>query len=260
MKYRNLSRKITGVLFLMSFTAMVFNSCVPVNRLAYVQSESPGRMQFSGEPFDDLIRPGDELFVRITSADDGPTAIMVQDQGRMVMDPTLLSHTVSDDGTIKLPYIGRIYLAELTLEEASDEIERALGDYLFIPSVYIRFVNTKVTVLGEVRNPGVFVSNYKNINVLQAIAYANDITEFGNRRNVLIVREEDGMNKTKQYIDLTSDNILESEFYQLKSNDIVYVEPLRRKKWGMAAVPYNLILSLVTTTLVVMTYMGNRAN
>jgi polysaccharide biosynthesis/export protein len=257
MKYRNLRNTLTRVLFLLSFSALIFSSCVPVSRLAYVQSDDPSDMQFKGVPTDNLIRPGDELFIRITSADEERTAIMVQDQGRAVMDPTLLSHTVSDDGTIKLPYIGRIYLAELTLEEASDEIERALSDYLFIPSAYIRFVNTKVTVLGEVRNPGVFVFNYKNINILQAIAYANDITEFGNRRKVLIVREEDGMRKTKQYVDLTSDNILESESYQLKSDDIIYVEPLRRKKWGMAQVPYNLILSIVTTALVVMTYVGN---
>ncbi len=256
-----LFKKITlRVLYILVFAVMLFTSCVPRSRLSYVQSEPgtrPYDMQYIGKPADNVIRPGDEIFIRITSADEERTAIMFQDQTRGNIDPTLLSHTVSEDGTIKLPYIGRIKLAELTLEEASDKIEADLSDFLFIPSAYLRFVNTKVSVLGEVRNPGVFVFNYKNINILQAVAYANDITEFGNRRNVLIIREEDGMRRTKQFVDLTSDDILESEWYTLKSDDIIYVEPLGRKKWGMAAVPYNLILSVITTTLVVITYVSN---
>jgi polysaccharide biosynthesis/export protein len=245
-----------SVLCIFVFTVMLLtHSCVPRHRLVYVQPDRDARMQFTGQKIDNIIRPGDELYIRITSADEERTAIMYQD-ARAVYDPTLLSHTVSDDGTIKLPYIGRILLAELTLEEASDEIEAALSDYLFIPSAYIRFVNTKVTVLGEVRNPGVFVFNYKNINILQAVAYANDINEFGNRQRVLIIREEDGMRRTKHYIDLTSDSLLESEWYHIKSDDIIYVEPLGRKKWGIEAVPYNLILSVITTTLVVITYLN----
>lgn len=253
-----LRKIISNVLYILSFSVIFITSCVPLERLAYVQSErgtDPADMQYLGEQIDNIIRPGDELYIRITSADEERTAVMYQEV-RGVYDPTLLSHTVSDDGTIKLPYIGRILLAELTLEEASDKIELALSDYLFIPSAYIRFVNTKVTVIGEVRSPGVFVFNYKNINVLQAVAYANDITEFGNRRNVLIIREEDGRRRTKHYIDLTSDKLLESEWYHVKSDDIIYVEPLGRKKWGMEAVPYNLILSVITTTLVVITYIG----
>ena len=256
----NLFRKklISRVLCISLFSLLIATSCVPTDRLAYVQSPQgtdPADMQYIGQQIDNVIRPGDELYVRITSADEERTAVMYQDQGR-IHDPSLLSHTVSEDGTIKLPYIGRILLAELTLEEASDKIEASMSDYLFVPSIYIRFVNTKVTVLGEVRNPGVFVFNYKNINILQAIAYANDITEFGNRRNVLIVREEDGMRRTKHYIDLTSDDLLESEWYMIKSDDIIYIEPLGRKKWGMATVPYNLIISAITTAMLVNTYLS----
>lgn len=238
--------------------SLIFSSCLPLNRLAYVQSErgtDPSHMQYIGPQIDNIITPGDELYVRIASADeDRAAATIQQDLGRGVYDPTFLSYTVSDDGTIKLPYIGRILLANHTLEEASDLIEEALKEYLFIPSVYIRFVNTKVTVLGEVGNPGVYMFNYKNINILQAIAYANDITNFGNRRNVLIIREE-GVRRHKHYIDLTSDDLLESEWYLIKSDDIIYVEPLRRKKFDLATVPYNLILSIITTGIVLITFV-----
>ncbi len=243
------------LLYFAMISTLILSSCLPLNRLAYVQSDrdtDPAHMQYIGPQIDNIITPGDELYIRINSADEERT-IIAQDQGYRI-DPTLLSYTVSDDGTIKLPYIGRILLADHTLEEASDIIEEALKEYLFIPSVYIRFVNTKVTVLGEVGNPGVYMFNYKNINILQAIAYANDITNFGNRRNVLIIREE-GVRRYKHYIDLTSDDLLESEWYLIKSDDIIYVEPLRRKKFDLATVPYNLILSVISTGIVLLTFI-----
>jgi polysaccharide biosynthesis/export protein len=242
-----------SILFVIIFT-IIFSSCIPLNRLAYVQSDasSPSDMRYEGQQIDNIISAGDELFIRINSADE-ERVIGFQEGGRL-QDATLLSYTVSDDGTIKLPYIDRITLAGLTLEEASDAIEAELSQYLFIPSVFIRFINTKVTVLGEVRNPGVYVFNYKNINILQAIGYASDITEFGNRRNVLVIREE-GVERSKSYVDLTSDRILESEHYLLKSDDVIYVEPLRRKKYAMSTVPYNLILSVITTGIVVFTFV-----
>ncbi len=237
---------------------MAASSCIPVRRMSYVQSDrrqDPNEIMYTGQHIDDIIRPGDELYIRTTSADEESTIFSSRGQAGAVYDPSLLSYTVSEDGTIRLPYIGNIQLSNLTLEEAADSIEVNLSQYLFIPSVFIRFINTKVTVLGEVNSPGVYRFNYKNINILQAIGYANDITEFGNRRNVLIIREE-GARKTKQHINLLSDDLLESEWYLIKSNDIIYVEPLKRKKWGMSTVPYNLILSVISTGIVLMTFIN----
>jgi polysaccharide biosynthesis/export protein len=240
-----------SVLFVLIFV-LFFSSCLPQ---PYVQSDRITDREFVGQQLDNLISPGDELFIRISSADEEQAVVSFQDQGGRI-DPTLLSHTVSDDGTIKLPYINRIQLAGLTLEQASDEIESALSQFLFIPSAYVRFINTKVTVLGEVRSPGVYVFNYKNINILQAIGYAEDITDFGNRRKVLVIREE-GVTRTKTYVDLTTDDLLESEHYLIKSDDIIFVEPLKRKVFGIATVPYNLLISLVTTGIFVYSFITN---
>ncbi len=247
-----------ATLFSALIAIVFFNSCVPIKQLAYVQSESEVDLEetfFEGQPIDNIIRPGDEIYIRITSADEERSSFVAQGQPGGVYDPTFLSYTVSDDGTVKLPYIGRIPLANLTLEEATDSIEVNLAQYLFIPSVYMRFINTKVTVLGEVNSPGVFMFNYKNINIMQAIGYANDITEFGNRRNVLIIRE-DGTRKRKKHVNLLSDELLESEWYLIKSNDIIYVEPLGRKRWDMRTVPYNLIFSAITTAVMILTFVG----
>ncbi len=236
---------------------IIVSSCVPRSRLAYVQSEKDVDIEdtfFEGQQIDNIIRPGDEIYIRITSADEERTSFVAQGQPGGVYDPTFLSYTISDDGTVKLPYIGRIVLANLTLEEATDSIEADLAQYLFIPSVYMRFINTKVTVLGEVNSPGVYMFNYKNINIMQAIGYANDITEFGNRSNVLIIRE-DGTRKRKHHVNLLSDDLLESEWYLIKSNDIIYVEPLGRKRFDMRTVPYNLIFSAITTAVMLLTFI-----
>jgi polysaccharide biosynthesis/export protein len=129
-----------------------------------------------------------------------------------------------------------------------------LLNFCFMPSVYMRFINNKVTVLGEVNTPGVYTFDRKNINILEAVGYARDITQFGNRRNVLLIRES-GVTRTKHYVDLTSSDLFRSEYYLIQPDDIIYVEPLGRKKWGIGTVPYNLLFSAITTFLVVYNFV-----
>ncbi len=237
----------------------LLGSCVPLEKVAYVQTEmeegelSEEDLYFVGTPSDNTIRPGDELYIRVNSSDDEPTSF--PDQMRTGVDVSLMSYIVDEFGYIKLPYVNKVKLTDLTLGQASDTIEKELAQFLYFPSVFIKFVNSKVTVLGEVRNPGVYVFNYKNINMLHALGYAGDITQFGNRQRVLLVRE-DGNQRVKKYLDVTNDEFLKSEFYLLKSNDIIYVEPLRRKKWDMSTVPYNLILSVISTGILIITFIN----
>ncbi len=243
---------------------LLAGSCVPLRKTAYVQDDKTmiiqqmDNMYFIDEPTDDLIRPGDELYIKETSADEGQTAFNDASQDRMY-DASVISYTVDEAGSIKLPYINRIKLSGLTLAEASESMEKELAQYLYFPSVFVRFVNNKVTILGEVYNPGVYVFNYKSINILQAIGYAGDISIFGNRQNVLIIREDGGY-RSKFQLDLTSDELLSSKYYMVKSNDIIYVEPLKSKKWGMEEFPYDLLFSMVSLTIVVLTFMVTYLN
>ena len=114
-------------------------------------------------------------------------------------------------------------------------------------------------ILGEVNQPGVYVFNYKSVNILQAIGYAGDIGIFGNRQNVLIIRDE-GDFRSKHIVNLISDELLSSKFYMVKSNDIIYVEPLKSKKWGMEEFPYDLLFSMVSLTIIVLTFMVTYLN
>jgi polysaccharide biosynthesis/export protein len=235
-------------------TAGFMFSCVPVSQMAYVQSDPLIHQDvrtFKATQVDSRIKIGDEIYIRVNSADESPTSYSAE-ATRGIYDPTLLSYTVDEQGNVKLPYIGRIRIVDLTLEEAADQIEQALSQYLFMPNAYLKFVNTKVTVLGEVNRPGVYTFNEKNINVFQAIGYANDVAEFGDRRNVLIIRE-DGGERLKYFIDLTNEDLLESQWYILKADDIVYVQPLARKRWGLTTVPYNLLMTIISTGFFVYT-------
>jgi len=251
-------------ILLVTLIGFLLASCVPNRKVIIVQDskemvkEQIDNMYFIDEPLDEVIRQGDELYIKVTSADETQTNFN-QDRESLSRDPSLASFTVDDQGNIKLPYINRVKLTGLTLLEASDLIEKELSQYLLYPSVFIRFVNNKVTILGEVGSPGVYVFNYKSVNILQAIGYANDIATFGNRQKVTIIREEGGY-RSKHQVDLLSDQLLASEYYMIQSNDIIYVEPLRSKKWDLATFPYDLLLSIASLTIVVLTFMINYLN
>ena len=203
----------------------------------------------------EIIQPGDELYIKVTTSDERPTNFSVTFESYQ-MDVTLRSYTVNDEGNIRFPYLGIFFVLNKTLDEVSEEIELALRDYILNPSVFVKFVNKKITVLGEVARPGVYVFYEKDINVLQAIAYAGDITTFGNRKHIVLLREED--KKIKKYkIDLTAEYILTSDLYVVKPEDIIYVEPLRIRRWGFETFPYTLIFTMINTAFLIWAFTIN---
>jgi polysaccharide export outer membrane protein len=232
---------------------------VPQKKLIYLQ-DSGGKGSERNKEFireevkEGIIQPGDELYIRVSSSDEKPTSFNSGQNYGISSDVTLLSYTVDEQGSVKLPYIGEIKLINMSLLEASNSIETLLSQYLYLPSVYIKFVNKNVTILGEVGSPGVFTFYDKQISILQAIGYAGDITTFGNRKEVLLIREENGV-VNKSYIDLTRSDIFTSNLYIVKSNDIIYVQPLGRKKWGMETYPYGLLFSMISMVLMILTFM-----
>ncbi|HHJ10660.1 MAG TPA: polysaccharide export protein [Bacteroidetes bacterium] len=252
-------KRTSCILFIFASLIILSVSCVTKKELVYVQPKD--RKQDQPEAFHmkiaevNLIQPGDELYIRVTSFDETLNFFNVgRDQFYAREDVTLISYTVNEEGYVKLPYIGKVLLLNKTLEEASDILEERLQGYLNQPEVSIKFVNKKVTVLGEVNNPGIYTFYDKRINIFQALGYANDITKFGNREKVLVIREENNI-ITKNYVNLLDENIFTSYYYIIKPNDIVYVEPLKKRVWGFTEFPYSLIFSTITTTLLVLNFL-----
>jgi polysaccharide export outer membrane protein len=133
-------------------------------------------------------------------------------------------YLVDKNGFINFPVIGKISLAGLTKEQANDKMTDLIKEHVKNPIVNLRFLNFKITVIGEVATPSSFTITTEKINVLEALGLAGDMTEFGKRENVLIIREKDGKRTTAR-INLNNKDVLSSPYFYLQQNDIVYVEP-----------------------------------
>lgn len=135
---------------------------------------------------------------------------------------------VDNEGNIEFPRIGTLHVEGLKKAELATQLKQRLDTILKNPTVIVRFLNYKVTVLGEVRNPGTFNIPTERVTILEALGLAGDITEFGNKATVKIMRENGGQADI-QTVDLTSKEIFTSPFYRLQQNDVVFVEQTNRK-------------------------------
>jgi polysaccharide export outer membrane protein len=164
-------------------------------------------------------------------------------------------YLVDQQGYINFPVIGRLKLGGLTRAAATDTIQNILNrDYVENPTVNIRFLNFKVTVLGEVRNPSSYVITTERINVLEAIALAGDMTAVGKRENVLIIRENNGERKLIR-VNLNDKSLLDSPNYYLQQNDIVYIEAdsYKAAQADLRRANVQFILSITLTAMTIAT-------
>jgi polysaccharide export outer membrane protein len=148
-------------------------------------------------------------------------------QGGMGMQPGVINlqgYIVNSFGDIEMPIIGRVQVNNLTREQAEKKIRQRLDNYLKDPYVSVRIVNYKFTVQGEVRQPGTFEVFDPNLTLLQALGMAGDLTIRGKRENILIIRTN-GNERIVRRVDLTKTDWMNSPFYFVKQNDVIYVEP-----------------------------------
>jgi polysaccharide export outer membrane protein len=168
--------------------------------------------------------------------------------------PTAPGYLVNSEGNVEFPVIGTIHLAGLTRTEAINLLKEKLASYIVNPTISLRILNFRITVLGEVKTPGTFTIPNERVTILEALGIAGDLLITGERHNVLVIRDEDG--KRKEYrIDLTQESIFSSPVFYLQQNDVVYVEPNRAKRNSSVLNASNTgvvisSLSLVLTTLI----------
>lgn len=147
-----------------------------------------------------------------------------------------IGYLVEADGKIELPFIGRIRAEGLTRLQLADTITNLMKDYTKNPIVNVKFLNYGYSVLGEVNHPGRFEMDNERTTIFDAIAMASDLTLLGKRNNVLVIREVDGKREFGR-VDLLSKDIFKSPYFYLKTNDVVYVEPVRSKFLTRTGVP-----------------------
>lgn len=133
-------------------------------------------------------------------------------------------YLVDKSGQINFPVIGRIDIAGLTREEANIKMTELLEEYVKDPIINIQYLNFKITVIGEVANPNTFTLATDRISILEALGLAGDMTQYGKRENVLLIRDQEGVRKAVR-LNLNDKSILNSPYFMLQQNDVLYVEP-----------------------------------
>lgn len=214
--------------FLLPSFLVLNQSCITRKDISYFQDISDTlSVQPISHNFEASIQTGDLLSIHVTSLSQEASSFF-NVRGEASDKEVANTYLVDAVGNIEMPLIGSISVAGKSTQVAKSEIKSLLETYLSDPAVSIRIRNFKVTVLGEVQNPGVYTIPNEKITLVEALGLAGDMTIFARRVNVLVIREETGQRKFVK-LDLTSKAFFESEYYYLHSNDILYVEPGKGK-------------------------------
>ena len=215
---------------------LALSSCATVKDIAYFQNKAVNEPEKIDKHAGIVIQPKDMLSVVVSSRNPELVAmfnlpvISYQAGSEIVAaggyNQRLMGYVVDNEGCIDFPVLGKLHVAGMTRWELSEMIKsRLLGDGLLADAVVtVEFMNFKISVIGEVTSPGTYVIEGDKVTVLQAISLARDLTIFGKRDNVAVIREKDG-ERVIYEINLTDVNMFKSPGYYLQQNDVVYVQP-----------------------------------
>lgn len=248
--------------FLLALAYLIssLTACVSYNELVNFDEirAAQGSTEEIENALDVKIQPKDLLRVDVESID--PEAALPFNQGAEMAGVSQASnqniqlfqgYLVDEDGYIDMPLLGRVQAAGQTVESLQFLIRGKLKTYLRDPVVNVRFLNFKVTVLGEVANPGILNMANSRVTILEALGMAGDLTDYANRSSVLVVREQDGERSFRR-LNLQTDEVFSSEYYYLKQNDVIYVEPIRART-ATVSDPGQRVLSYLAPILSVIT-------
>ncbi len=250
------------VLALFTIAILIFSSCGSRKNMVYLQEDSTHITNIYEQNVP-KIQPSDILTIVVTAADPkvpapfNPVNSMgtasISQQTDLALRPT---YTVDSEGYVFLPILGKVHLAGMTRIEAIDKIRTELIQYIKDPGVNINFNNFRISVLGEVARPGSFILPTERVTILEALGMAGDLTIRGVRQNVMLIREVNGQ-KTVNRLDLTKRNVLNSPYYYLAQNDVIYVEPnkaqINNSKLGSNTNVIISIAGLLITVISVLT-------
>lgn len=225
-------------LAILVFAVSLLSSC-NVPRSAYFMDISDSVVKKTVQSFPGnapIVNSDDVLNITIQTLD--PTANTVLNQGNLAINSGAITgsgqnlsqaavagYLIDRDGFVHLPYIGDVQVKGLTTVEVRDLITQKMSVYFKDPAVNVRFANFKITVLGEVRNPTSFLIPNETPTIVDALGLAGDITVFGKRNNIMLIRSNANGQKDIVRLNLDSSNVIESPYFFLKPNDVIYVEP-----------------------------------
>lgn len=248
----------------MAFAAILIalNGCSGAKQVAYFQNADSVSLAASKVLYDAKIMPKDQLTITVITTDPaasapfnlqvsqaiGTTGQLSQSSG------SLQAYLVDNAGNINFPVVGTLHVQGLTKSECEELIKEKISKYLRKdenPVVTVRMASYRVTILGEVKKPGVVPVGTEKMSVLEAIAQAGDLTIYGKRQNVMLIREDASGEKEIHRLNLTDANLINSPYYYLQQNDIIYVEPnkvqARNSAIGSSTTIWFSVVSILTS-------------
>jgi polysaccharide export outer membrane protein len=246
-------RLFFAVLFIGVFFMM---SCTSTKQVVYLNDLGKldlGKLQAAQNSFENPIQKNDQL--TITVGGSNILDLPVLNSGNSLVTGTsgmppggVAGYFVEADGNIKIPYVGKVHAEGLTRLQLEDTLTLLFKDFTKNPVVNVRFLNYYFSVLGEVAAKGRFNMPGERTTILDAISMAGDVTEYGKRDNILVIREVNGQ-RIFARVSLLSKNLFNSPYYYLKTNDIIYVEPVKSKFIARKGVPQYLAIAAVGLSL-----------
>ena len=253
MKYLSFLKKITPFLLVL----LLFSCASPKDVVYYQGIEGiPGNTQAAS--YEIKIQP-DDLLMIIVSAEDPEIAmpfnlksVAIQNPGKLdatMGQQTMQLYLVDSNGSIEFPVLGKLKVSGLSRTEVLQMLQQKIGVYIKNPIINLRIMNFKVSVQGEVNLPGSYPIASERVTLIEALTMAKDLTIYGKRNNILVIREIDGV-KSYNRVDITQANFINSPFYYLAQNDVIYVEPNRNKINGAAIGPNTGVIISATSLLI----------
>lgn len=207
---------------------VVVCSCTSPKKVVYFQDIGTTKTQPLDSLPEHLVQPQDILQINVNSASQEADQAINNNNNQNSTNNTTGGYLVDKAGMIDLLFIGKVKVSGLTAIRVADTLKTLFSPYLNSPIVSVRFLNYKVSVLGDVGRPGSYVLPNERITLLEAISLAGDLTITARRDNVMVIREKNGERQFTR-IDIRKSDLFTSQVYYLQANDIVYVEPSRSR-------------------------------
>lgn len=241
---------------LLVLTVVLFGSCVSKQEIVYFQDEPLKEEMKISNNYAVNFKPADLLTIDISAQDPEavrpflltPVAQNTNSSLDLNRNLRVQTYLIDVNGNIEFPVLGTIKMQGLSRVEATAMLKKRLSEYIKDPIVNIRLTNFTVTILGEVKNPGTYTIEDERVSLTEALGLAGDLTIYGKRDNVLLIREANG-EKRYAKLNLGSINVLNSPNYYLTQNDVIYVEPNKAKVRSSSYNQNNGIIIAAISTL-----------
>lgn len=249
----NLTCHKIGIIVIM----LLIISCVPVKELKYFNDINETNVPEVNPRVQKIIMPFDKLFIKVLSIDPQTNLIFNSSEEMRYGSGTngIIGYMVDEKGMINFPFVGNIMVGSLTTSQAGEKIQKALNDYVSNTSIIVKYIDNQVTIMGEVQRQGVLPFTQDKLTIYDALSLGGGLTRYGDRKNVILIRNE-GDKIMRYRLNLSDSRIIGKSYYYVLPNDIIIVEPLKTISSSYSNNTLTTTLTSITTLIAVLLFLG----